>query len=351
MPEYTWPVAAIPPIIDTPVYSAVQQARRQMLVAHAEGVFLSALGQNYGVIRPEILTDDEMYRNLVKRLAWLPKTILGAVYGVLEVVLGTQGELIAAGKRPWKVFEFLNEIVVELPFDVLAASNENASYLHGFTSYVIAGSTATSVILAGDARLSAVSLIGLSIQVRNNGVWANKVISVVSYDPVTDRTTLTTGAFGFTPAGGDLANIIVPGDGFSVSYRGDYIAPSGYYAPFIANAGVSTNTITVYGDASIHMNAAHSVTLQSGTETYTRIINTISYSHTTNLSTIVLTATIPGSITGTLFRALEEADDGNNTMPHDDRVYITGEGLYQIVSFYLLTLVKAAGVGLRVEKI
>ena len=63
--------------------SAVDLARRAMLVAYAEGDDLNALGRNLGVNRLPFLASDDVFREIVQALAYNPK---GTVFG-LELAL------------------------------------------------------------------------------------------------------------------------------------------------------------------------------------------------------------------------------------------------------------------------
>ena len=61
-----------------------------------------------------------------------PKTILFTLYALMTAVFGSQESYTVDDRRPWRIYEFTNEIVIELPFALIGASNENASFLHGF---------------------------------------------------------------------------------------------------------------------------------------------------------------------------------------------------------------------------
>jgi hypothetical protein len=333
--------------------SAIQQARLSMLVEYAEGEYLAALAQNYGVPRPVVLTDEEMFRDYVKLLSWLPKTIKFTVYKALEIAFGTQAALVAAGQRAWEVYEVKNnELLVEVPLALITSNNEVSSYLHGFTAEMLVGTTDTIVIVSGDARLSsATTLVGKTIgaYVRNSETWETDTIASVSYNAGTDQTTLTLSTnWSDVPAVGDRMYIEIPGDG-TASYRGDYLTTGGFVGLFTTAAGAPTTTISVRGDATAFLRPDHVVTLNYSSTTTTRTISTIAYVSTTNITTIVLTATVPADLSGTISLAREEADGaGSTTPPHDDRVYLQQNGIYEVAEFYL-KLIKACGVGLKAE--
>jgi len=99
--------------------SALDRARRAMLVEYAEGDDLNALGRNLGVLRLPFLASDEVFRNIVKTLAYNPK---GTIYGIQQALTG----LVGAGN--FEVYEdvlnFPNTVFIRL---VGAAATDNQS--------------------------------------------------------------------------------------------------------------------------------------------------------------------------------------------------------------------------------
>jgi hypothetical protein len=115
-------------------YSSVEQARLSILLGSAAGEYLGAIGSNFGIPRHPLIgpSNDEMYRQLIMLLAWLPKAINFSVLKLLEILLGAQADLVLAGKRPWQVYELVpNEITIEVPYELTRQTLETASYLHG----------------------------------------------------------------------------------------------------------------------------------------------------------------------------------------------------------------------------
>ena len=87
------------PVTDTTkARSAVDLARRGMLVDFAEGEDLNALGRNLGVLRFPFLESDDVFREVVKALAYNPK---GTIYG-LELALDA-----LVGRGNYEIFEDL----------------------------------------------------------------------------------------------------------------------------------------------------------------------------------------------------------------------------------------------------
>ena len=320
-----------------------------MLVESAEGDFLSIIGNNFGVPRPPQVITDDMYRELVQLLAWLPKTVLSTTYWLMDRVLGTQAALVTAGQRPWKIYEVnANEIIIELPLDIITATNENASYLHGPSgyAYVPAGPSNTFTTPGDLSVASATTLVGKTIMVNTAvGTWTEYTVNVFSYSSGTGLSTVQVSA-ATLPTGGGLFYFLIPGDNVS-SYRGDYLASGGIQAPFSTAAGPPTTTLLVVGDVTQHIAVGDTITGSTTTTPITTTVSSLTYVPTTNVTTMVVGAAFPAALVGqTLTRVLEQADTSTTTT-HDDRVYLTGFGLYEVVQFYLDFLVRASGIVVR----
>jgi len=351
---FVWPVITQPLYPSTGEFaSAVRRARLSMLVDSADGDFLSIIGNSFGVPRPPQVVDDEMYRNLVQLLAWLPKTILFTTYKLLEVVLGTQAEIVLSGNRPWKIYEVnANEIIIEISLDLISGDPEVASYLHGPSGFgfVPTGPVNTFTTPGDLQEASATTLVGMTLLFNTApGVWVEYTVTVFSYNAGTDESTVTVSA-ATLPAGGGVFYILVPGDDVS-SFRGDYLASSGQIASFSTAAGPPTTTLLVIGDLTQNVSVGDSV---EGTTTTTPISTTtvsLSYSSATNLTTVVVADPFPGGLTGQTISRLLELADTTTTADHNDRVYLIGLGLYEVVQYYLDFLVRASGIVVRLALI
>lgn len=77
--------------------SALDQYRRSFLIDYSSGEDLSVLGRNLGVERPPELTDDELYRGLIKAVAYAPRGTIYAMEGVLDALLGETS--VASGTK------------------------------------------------------------------------------------------------------------------------------------------------------------------------------------------------------------------------------------------------------------
>lgn len=140
--------------------SALQLVYDAISLGAAEGEFLSFLGQNYGVKRPDFTSDDDdLFRKLIPIYATKRKAALKIFYEVFEAILGP------AETGGWRVFEVeANKLIVEVPSDTvlgLAEANPDiATYLHADASepaattfpgdYFLADSTAVRADVGGD---------------------------------------------------------------------------------------------------------------------------------------------------------------------------------------------------------
>lgn len=332
--------------------SMIQQVRRALLAATAAGAYLDAVGNNRGVPRPENTNDDELYRRLIKALAWLPKSILISYYSLLAAVFGSQEQVKAQLGRSWKVYEVNpNELVVELPVGLIAGALEFSTYLHGASGFGRVPVGPANVFTTDfDLRLSrSTTIVGSNLYFETSpGTWTPYTISVYSFSAgaATVQVSLAT-----LPAGGGRFFMEVPGDGVA-SYRGDYLATSGVSTLYSTAVGPATNTLLVVGDVTEEVRPAMTASIGISGVAATRVVSTLSYSNVTNVTTVVITTTdVPGGQTKQTFAVAHEVSDTSTTPPHNDRIYLTGTGLYQVVQFYLDLLVRASGIVVRLEVI
>lgn len=356
-PVFDFPLVETPalPTVPTDVQtdSMIRTAKQMMLLRTSVAPWLDVIGNNYGIPRPDQTNDDEIYRRCIMVLAWQPKTILFTTYGLMSAVFGTQDSFVAQNIRPWRIYEVNpNEFIIEIPSELLATSNENATYLHGWSGYafVASGPTDTFTTPGDVSQASATTLVGKNLYVYISGTWTAYTVSTFSYSSSTNTSTIKLSA-ATLPAGGGPFYLDVPGDG-TASYPGDFLATSGFVGSYSTTAGPATNTLHVVGDCSqdVDTNGGQTIHISiSGTVT-TRVVSSVSYSSTTNISTVVITTTdVPGGLAGETFLLPEEAADTPTTAPHGLRVYITGTGLFEIVKFYMDLLVRAAGIVMRLE--
>lgn len=330
--------------------SLIRQVRQGMLVGSAVGAELDAVGNNRGVPRPDNTTDDELYRRCIKALAWLPKSVLLSYYALLSAVFGSQAQVRLQIGRAWKVYEVVpNEVIVELPAELITGGLETSTYLHGASGYARVPSGPSNTFTADfDLSLSsATTLVGKAIHVETTpGTWTSYTIASYSFSAGTATVQVSAATL---PTGGGRFYLEVPGDTVA-SYRGDYLAAGGFRSTYSTAAGPATNTLLVVGDATRDVLPGTQVTIGTSSGIQTRVTSTLTYSSATNVTTVVVTTTdVPGGLSGMTFISAQEVADTPSTPPHADRVYLTGSGLYQVVEFYLDLLVRAAGVKVRLE--
>ncbi len=105
--------------------SAIDQVRRAMLVDHAEGEDLNIVGRNLGVLRFPFLESDDVFREIIKALAYNPK---GTIFGMelaLTAMVGAGNFLITED-----LINFPNTVFIELlggPFT--SNESEGKAYL------------------------------------------------------------------------------------------------------------------------------------------------------------------------------------------------------------------------------
>lgn len=330
--------------------SAIATARDMLFSDESSEKWLTLLMQNWGVDRPEDSPfDDDLARRVFQAIACPgPKTTLSTLYFLMEAVFGSQASLVTQGKRPWRIYEIEPSVTeIEVPFDLLGTSNDVASYLHGWTGETVSGATSTVFSCYGDARVAAVSLVGLNVSVLVSGAYEERVILSATYDPTTDLTQITvTVAFSAPPGASAPFFISVPGDGVS-SFRGDYVAPIWYATG--NSTSVAANTLTDAG-AAMTPNAyvGFFLRLADGDVYYP-----IDANSATAFTLGANGATPPPgfyAVVASPTDALEESDTPT-TPPHADRVYVTGDGLLEVVKQYVAKVCKAASVVVIFDKV
>ena len=330
--------------------SQIQLLRRAMLVGSAVGAQLDAVGNNRGVPRPENTSDDELYRRVIKALAFLPKQVLRSYYSLLSAVFGSQEQVRLQVGRAWKVYEVnANEVIIEIPAALILGTPEVSAYLHGASGFgSVPIGPANNFTTDFDLRSSsAVSVVGLALHFETApGTWTDYTVTSYSFSAGVALVIVNTNTL---PQGGGRFYLEVPGDGVD-SYRGDYVTTGGIQSVYSTAAGPATNTLSVVGDITQAVRPGMPALIAVSSAFQTRVVSTISYSITTNTTTVVVTTTdVPGGQVRQAFMVAQEVADTATTPPHNDRIYLTGTGLYQVVQFYLDLLVRASGVVVRLQ--
>lgn len=328
--------------------SLIQQVRRALLVSYASGQYLDAVGNNRGVPRPTNTNDEEIYRRLIKALAWLPKGLPLSYYALVSAVFGTQAQARAQVGRAWKIYEVnANEVIIEIPAALVAGSLETSSYLHGTIGYArVTSGPSGSFTTDVDLRTAiATSVVGATVVVETSlGTWTNYTVTGYSFSAGVATVGVTPSTL---PTGGGRFFLDVAGDSTS-SYPGDFLAPGGASTTYSTAAGPATNTLSVVGDVSTAVPVGATVIVGINNVASTRVVSSLSYSNVTNVTTVVLTTTdVPGGQVKQVFILGQEVADTVTTPSHNLRVHLTSTGAYQVVQFYLDLLVRSAGVKVR----
>lgn len=330
--------------LSTQEQSAIDSAKDMMFLDTSLEKYLTWLGQNLGIKRSRHVTNDDVHRKIIQAIACPgPKTTLSTLYFLMEAVFGSQETLRTQSLRPWQIYQVRQmETIIEVPYDLLGTSNENTSYLHGWSGVVLDGATTTVFVCEGDARVAAVTLVGLGLSALVSGTYEERTIATVSYDAAADQTTFTVAAFSGAPVAGAPFFVNVPGDGTS-SYRGDYVAPLWYVQG--TSTATGENTLTDSGLAlTVDQYAGYFLRLQEGAIYYPIL------SHTATVFTLGANGGTPPAgdyqVVASATDALEHADTPT-TPPHDDRIYITGDDRLEIIKEYVGEILHAAGVVVR----
>lgn len=111
----------LPPIeVSTKIRSAVQLARRMLLLRWSRGPYLSAIGGNNGIARPPLgFGDDDFYRAVIQLVAADYKSIGNAFWQLIEIVLGPyqtlQAQTTKAAKAGQEYVEVREQDADRLP--------------------------------------------------------------------------------------------------------------------------------------------------------------------------------------------------------------------------------------------
>jgi hypothetical protein len=173
--------------------SIIQQAKNLLFSDTSQDIYLSRLGDNYGVARPTAdPSDDPLYQQIIQLLAAQPKTTgIRVVYQLLGVLFGTQASIIAGGGRPWQIYEVRpNVLTVEIPYSLFPGSTSDASYLHGLggiDGYSGAGGTNLFVTRAEDFTKAIGPSFG-TLNIVINGV--TYTVTGFTYDASTNLNTI-----------------------------------------------------------------------------------------------------------------------------------------------------------------
>lgn len=111
---------------DNSISDEIVNIKKQVFLETAEGVFLDRLGNNYGITRPRGLLDTN-FRDIIRHVAFQPKSIINIIRQVLEDLFGP------SDGTNWEVFNAIvpGEILIVLRDVSLPRDLVDATYLHG----------------------------------------------------------------------------------------------------------------------------------------------------------------------------------------------------------------------------
>lgn len=113
-------------IEDGRVITEIEHTKQSVFLATALGAYLDKIGGNYAVIRPSVSVLDDIYRKLIRDIAWQKHNIIRIIRTVLGDFLGPSNGV------NWDVFQIrAGEIVVQIRIlATLDRTLEEATYLH-----------------------------------------------------------------------------------------------------------------------------------------------------------------------------------------------------------------------------
>jgi len=139
------------PVVDVSgEWSALEQLRRALLVAYAEGDDLSVIGRNLGVNRLPIFRTDDQFRAVIQAMAYNPR---GTVYGLLLALDSI------AGSGNYEVYEDLlqtpNTVTIRLSGGAVTEEvSEGKAFLESLEYDALGGSQDEIYLPAGSAPIT-----------------------------------------------------------------------------------------------------------------------------------------------------------------------------------------------------
>lgn len=100
-------------------------AKDMIFLETSEGFYLDRLGNNYGVVRPNVGIPDDTFRNLIRHIAFQPHNVLKIIRDVLTDLFGP------SNGQNWDVYSIIpGEIIVALRDVSTPRTLLSATYLH-----------------------------------------------------------------------------------------------------------------------------------------------------------------------------------------------------------------------------
>lgn len=122
--------------------SAIDLCRRMLLVNYAEGPYLDIIGGRLGVPRKPLYGDDDLYRELIKAIAYGPK---GTVYGIelaLDALLGSGNYEIYED-----LVEYPNQVFIKVADSYFLGDNPYGKTYLSEPLYSVTSGSADTIVL------------------------------------------------------------------------------------------------------------------------------------------------------------------------------------------------------------
>ena len=119
---------------DDNIVTAIQDAKDQIFVLHAQLQYLDALGSNVGVFRPtEFNLADILYRQLIPALSYAPKQVTPTIKRVLGIFFGENNPRVSVSEiNP-------NQIKISIPSSVpsLRRALSGSHHFHNYSGEIV----------------------------------------------------------------------------------------------------------------------------------------------------------------------------------------------------------------------
>lgn len=204
---------------DDGIDSQILNAKQMVFVATALGKYLDRLGNNYNVSRPSVNVSDDIFRELIRDIAWKKHNIINIIRAVLEDFFGP------SDGSNWDVFQIRpGEIIIQVHPTFAPRTLEDATYFHD-----------------GDEGTS--TAVGVNFLTDSTKTWTvNQWTGFRLYDSASTEFEITSNtASTLTVVGNPVAGHYVILHRSSESYEGDYFVND----ESVLGSTVGENTVIV----------------------------------------------------------------------------------------------------------
>ena len=205
---------------DDNVSAQILNAKEQLFIKTAIGNYLNALGSNVGIKRPlnadKIISNDDLFRQLIPILSFYPKQIKPTIKALLDAFYGSNPEVFIREIN-------CDEIVIHLPSIAIVLRNNNrgAEHFHTYDGQVISINNITKEITISFSQEETFVLNYFTGKSFSQNVNSLTIVSS------TAGTTNITLGFGLS----DDLSVFTTSDIFQIlnsNYRGSFIFSPGY---------------------------------------------------------------------------------------------------------------------------